>query len=89
MSYAARMSDAQSTCSFFAQSLLCFSTVVAVIAIGLFAMHIDLHVLVFMCLIWVGAHIRYLGLPTLKYAPDGAGHSPCLPAIYIFILTVW
>lgn len=88
MSYAARMSDAQSTpVPCFAQSLLCFSTVVAVIAIGLFAMHIDLHVLVFMCLIWVGANIRYLGLPYPEIrALMGQAIHRALPAIYIFIL---
>lgn len=88
MSYAARMSDAQSTpVPSFAQSLLCFSTVVAVIAIGLFAMHIDLHVLVFMCLIWVGANIRYLGLPYPEIrALMGQAIYRALPAIYIFIL---
>ena len=88
MSYAARMSDAQSTpVPSFAQSLLCFSTVVAVIAIGLFAMHIDLHVLVFMCLIWVGANIRYLGLPYPEIrALMGQAIHRALPAIYIFIL---
>ena len=88
MSYAARMPDAQSTpVPSFAQSLLCFSTVVAVIAIGLFTMHIDLHVLVFMCLIWVGANIRYLGLPYPEIrALMGQAIHRALPAIYIFIL---
>ena len=71
----------------FAQSLLCFSAVVAVIAIGLFTMNIDLHVLVFVCLIWVGANIRYLGLPytEIRILMGQAIHR-ALPAIYIFML---
>ena len=82
------MLDAESTpVPSFAQSLLCFSAVVAVIAIGLFTMNIDLHVLVFICLIWVGANIRYLGLPysEIRILMGQAIHR-ALPAIYIFML---
>ena len=82
------MLDAESTpVPSFAQSLLCFSAVVAVIAIGLFTMNIDLHVLVFVCLIWVGANIRYLGLPysEIRILMGQAIHR-ALPAIYIFML---
>lgn len=82
------MSDAEFTpVPSFAQSLLCFSAVVAVIAIGLFTMNIDLHVLVFVCLIWVGANIRYLGLPytEIRILMGQAIHR-ALPAIYIFML---
>jgi NhaC family Na+:H+ antiporter len=88
MSYAVQMPDSQPTpVPSFAQSLVCFSSVVAVIAFGLFTMRIDLHVLVFICLIWVGANIRYLGLHYAEIRKlMGQAIHRALPAIYIFIL---
>ena len=88
ITYAASIMKSQSTpVPSFAQSLLCFSTVVAVIAIGLFTMNIDLHVLMFVCLIWVGANIRYQGLPYIEIRTMmGQAIHRALPAIYIFIL---
>ena len=88
MSYAAKMPHPQPTpVPSFAQSLLCFSAVVAVIAIGLFMLQVDLHVLVFICLIWVGANMRYLGLHYTEIRTlMGQAIHRALPAIYIFIL---
>ncbi|HBJ89905.1 MAG TPA: Na+/H+ antiporter NhaC, partial [Gammaproteobacteria bacterium] len=70
-----------------AQSALCFGVVVLVIAVGLFRFGIDLHVLMFLCLLWVGANGRWLGLhyETIRTLM-GQAISRALPAIYIFIL---
>lgn len=69
------------------QAVLCFLGVVTIIAAGLFLLGIGLHSLMFLCLIWVGLHARYLGydyshIRTLM----GDAITRALPAIYIFIL---
>ncbi len=69
------------------QAIFCFLGVITIIAVGLFALGVGLHSLMFLCLIWVGLHARYLGY---DYAGIrslmSAAISRALPAIYIFIL---
>ncbi|MCH7671291.1 MAG: Na+/H+ antiporter NhaC [Proteobacteria bacterium] len=71
----------------FAQAALCFFVVILVIAFGMFALNIDLHGLMFLCLLWCGINARWLG-----YSYEdiqglmGAAITRALPAIYIFIL---
>ena len=50
----------------FGQSMLCFGGIIAIISSGLFAFSIDLHSLLFLCLIWAGAHAGLLGYPALE-----------------------
>lgn len=70
-----------------AQAVLCFLGVIGVIAVGLFALGIGLHSLMFLCLIWVGLHARYLGYDYLQIRSLMADAiTRALPAIYIFIL---
>ncbi len=68
-------------------SLLCFTVVILFIGVGLFLLAIDLHVLMFLCLIWVGSNARILGYqyPEIRALMSGA-IDRALPAIYIFIL---
>jgi NhaC family Na+:H+ antiporter len=71
----------------FVQAALCFTVVVLIIAVGLFAFAIDLHSLMFLCLLWAGINAYRLG-----YSYDeirglmSDAISRALPAIYIFIL---
>jgi NhaC family Na+:H+ antiporter len=69
------------------QSLLCFLVVIALIGSGLFVFAIDLHVLMFLCLLWAGANAQFLGYryPEIRALMSGA-ITRALPAIYIFIL---
>ena len=92
LAYAARMQETEPHSQplpspSLAQSALCFGVVVLVIAVGLFRFGIDLHVLMFFCLLWVGANGRWLGLhyETIRTLM-GQAISRALPAIYIFIL---
>ncbi len=92
LAYAARMQETEPHSQTLpspslAQSALCFGVVVLVIAVGLFRFGIDLHVLMFLCLLWVGANGRWLGLhyETIRTLM-GQAISRALPAIYIFIL---
>lgn len=68
-------------------SLLCFAVVILIIGAGLFVFAIDLHVLMFICLIWVGGNARGLGYqyPEIRALMSSAIER-ALPAIYIFIL---
>ena len=71
----------------FAQSALCFAGNLLIISLGLFAFNISLHVLMFFCLIWTGAHARVLGYDYLQIRQMmSAGIAQALPAIYIFLL---
>ena len=71
----------------FFHALLCFLGVILIIAVGLFAFGIDLHSLMFLCLIWVGLNARLLGYPYATIQSQmGTAISRALPAIYIFIL---
>ncbi len=69
------------------QSTVCFSGVIIIIAVGFFALRIDLHSLMFLCLLWAGLHAHYLGFSyTAIRALMAEAISRALPAIYIFIL---
>lgn len=71
----------------FAQSLLCFAVVILIIASGLFVLSIDLHSLMFFCLLWAGLHAHWLGFSFDEIRSlMGSAISRALPAIYIFIL---
>lgn len=68
-------------------ALACFGVIVGIIGIGLFRYGIDLHVLMFCCLLWVGCNARLLGIrfqALREYSATAIGRA--LPAIYIFIL---
>ncbi len=69
------------------QSLVCFLGVIAIIAVGLFVLGVDLHSLMFLCLLWAGLHARFLGFsyPAIR-ALMAESIARALPAIYIFIL---
>lgn len=66
---------------------MCFFGVILIISLGLFKLAIELHSLMFVCLLWTGLHALYLGY---SYAELRALMSEAieraLPAIYIFIL---
>lgn len=66
---------------------VCFAGVVLVIGFGLFRYAIDLHSLMFVCLLWTGVNARLLGYryPALRQQ-IAAAITRALPAIYIFIL---
>lgn len=67
--------------------MLCFIGVITIIATGLFLLGIGLHSLMFLCLIWVGLHARYLGYDYVSIRGlMSDAISRALPAIYIFIL---
>lgn len=70
-----------------AQAIICFGVVIAIIAVGLFAFDIDLHSLMFLCLIWVTLNARLLGHSSASIRQlMSTAISRALPAIYIFIL---
>lgn len=69
------------------QAVLCFFGVIGIIAVGLFVMGVGLHSLMFLCLLWVGLHARYLGYNYLGIRSlMSEAITRALPAIYIFIL---
>ncbi|HBA57258.1 MAG TPA: Na+/H+ antiporter NhaC, partial [Alteromonas macleodii] len=69
----------------FARSLVCFSVIVALIAGGLFGLGISLHVLIFMCLLWVGINAFSLGYTYLQIRDlMTSALTRAMPAIYIF-----
>lgn len=71
----------------FSRSLLCFGVVILLIAVGLFVLAIDLHSVMFLCIVWAGINARLLGCSYLDIQRHmGAAISRALPAIYIFIL---
>lgn len=77
----------QSRQSSLVQAVLCFFGVILIIAVGLFAMGIGLHSLMFLCLLWVGLHAHFLGYSYLEIrALMSEAITRALPAIYIFIL---
>lgn len=70
-----------------AQAILCFGVVIAIIVIGLFLFAIDLHSLMFLCLIWATVNARLLGHSSAGIRQlMSSAISRALPAIYIFIL---
>jgi len=71
----------------FAQSLLCFSVIVMLIAGGLFGFGISLHALIFLCLLWTGGNAFMLGLTYLQIRElMTSALTRAMPAVYIFIL---
>jgi len=71
----------------FIQALICFLGTVVLISSGLFLLAVDLHSLMFLCLLWAGVHARYLGhgYREIRQMMSQA-ISQALPAIYIFLL---
>lgn len=70
-----------------ARAALCFGVVILIIAIGLFAYGIDLHSLMFLCLVWVSINARLLGYSSAGIRNlMGSAISRAMTAIYIFIL---
>ncbi len=70
-----------------AHSALTFIVVIMVIALGLFWLAIDLHALMFLCLIWTGCNAWLLGADfgqIRQFMSEAIARA--LPAIYIFIL---
>lgn len=66
---------------------LCFAVIIAVIGIGLFRFAIDLHSLMFFCLLWAGVNARLLGIRFATLQEQVAlAITRALPALYIFIL---
>ncbi len=54
------------------RAVLCFAGNLAIISVGLFALDVSLHILLFFCLIWTTAGVFYaatLGVPVWHYAP--------------------
>ncbi|MGM0632485.1 MAG: Na+/H+ antiporter NhaC family protein [Pseudomonadota bacterium] len=70
-----------------ARAVLCFAGNLAVISVGLFALDVSLHILLFFCLIWTALHLRWLGHDFVAIrAMMDSGISRALPALYIFML---
>lgn len=68
-------------------ALLCFAGNLLLISAGLFALGISLHILLLLCLIWTGLHLRWLGHDFIAIREMmNAGISRALPALYIFML---
>ncbi len=68
-------------------SIICFGGVVLLIALGLFRFEIDLHSLLFLCLLWAGFNSRLLACDYLTIQGwMSESISRALTAIYIFIL---
>lgn len=71
----------------FSQALLCFLGILGLLSFGLFALAIDLHILMFLCLLWAGMHARLLGYEYVRIRQMmSQAISQALPAIYIFLL---
>ncbi|MGI2108850.1 Na+/H+ antiporter NhaC [Shewanella frigidimarina] len=71
----------------FLQSLICFSVIIITIAGGLFALGISLHILMFLCLLWIGLNAFSLGYGYIHIRELMTNAlSKAMPAIYIFIL---
>lgn len=69
------------------QALICIVGIFLTIAVGLLMVEISIHVLVFLCIIWVSTHTAYLNYSYTdiqRMMSDSIHHA--LPAIYIFIL---
>ncbi|MGI2112138.1 Na+/H+ antiporter NhaC [Shewanella frigidimarina] len=71
----------------FLQSLICFSVIIITIAGGLFALGISLHILMFLCILWIGLNAFSLGYGYIHIRELMTNAlSKAMPAIYIFIL---
>ncbi len=71
----------------FTQSLVCVLGILLLLSVGLFILVVDLHSLMFLCLLWAGLHARLLGYRyrAIRRMMSQA-ISQALPALYIFIL---
>jgi NhaC family Na+:H+ antiporter len=69
------------------QALVCFLGIFGLLSTGLFLLAVDLHSLMFLCLLWAGAHAAILGYDfhAIRRMMSEA-ISQALPAIYIFVL---
>ena len=71
----------------FSRALVCFLGIIALLSVGLFALEVDLHSLMFLCLLWAGLHARLMGYEYVKIrSMMSQAISQALPAIYIFLL---
>ncbi|WP_201024268.1 Na+/H+ antiporter NhaC [Shewanella frigidimarina] len=71
----------------FLQSLICFSVIIITIAGGLFGLGISLHILMFLCILWIGLNAFSLGYGYIHIRELMTNAlSKAMPAIYIFIL---
>lgn len=79
----------QNTCTepSLAQAIVCLLGIFLMISLGLFVLEIYIHAIIFLCLLWVGAHAANLGysFTDIQHMMN-TGISSALPAIYIFIL---
>ncbi len=68
-------------------AMICFAGVFLLISSGLFIFQLNLHILIFVALIWVSIHARWLGysFTEIRCMMD-SGIIKALPAIYIFLL---
>lgn len=71
----------------FLHAAFCFAGVLLLISLGLFVFQVNLHVLIFLTLIWSGLHASGLGysFAAIRCMMDD-GIVKALPAIYIFLL---
>lgn len=71
----------------FLHAAFCFAGVLLLISLGLFVFQVNLHVLIFLALIWSGLHASGLGysFAAIRCMMDD-GIAKALPAIYIFLL---
>jgi NhaC family Na+:H+ antiporter len=71
----------------FLHATFCFAGVLLLISLGLFVFQVNLHVLIFLALIWSGLHASGLGysFAAIRRMMDD-GIVKALPAIYIFLL---
>lgn len=71
----------------FLHAAFCFAGVLLLISLGLFVFQVNLHVLIFLALIWSGLHASGLGysFAAIRRMMDD-GIVKALPAIYIFLL---
>lgn len=71
----------------FLHAAFCFAGVLLLISLGLFVFQVNLHVLIFLALIWSGLHASGLGysFAAIRHMMDD-GIVKALPAIYIFLL---
>jgi Na+:H+ antiporter, NhaC family len=71
----------------FVHSALCFGGVIALLSLGLFVLRIELHSLMFLCLLWTAGNAWWLGYSYLHIRQMmSSALSQALPAIYIFFL---
>lgn len=71
----------------FLHAVVVFAAVVTTLGLGLFRYSIDLHSLLFLCLLWTGLNAKLLGQSYDSIREQiGTAITRALPALYIFIL---